>query len=124
MERRLGNHVTNTFNLYNSRINENNGNSGGGLTMKEIVFDIASTNVTANEVTTSGGGIYIESSNGAIVSTIITQNKCQYFGGGIYQFRDSIVTVSSSTITFNTAVDGAGICIRCSFFKFFCLLRS
>eukprot|EP01130_Rhizamoeba_saxonica_P014905 TRINITY_DN6586_c0_g1_i2.p1 TRINITY_DN6586_c0_g1~~TRINITY_DN6586_c0_g1_i2.p1 ORF type:complete len:485 (-),score=86.14 TRINITY_DN6586_c0_g1_i2:40-1494(-) len=60
----------------------------------------------------SGGAIYVDQSwdgNMYVYNSIFIQNKCVEFGGGIFFSNNTLVSVSDSTFTSNSAKRGGGL---------------
>jgi hypothetical protein len=80
---------------------------GGGIFNQAGTVTVTSSTLAANSASISGGGIY----NGAmltVTSSTLTANSAGY-GGGIYNYLGT-ATVTSSTLTANSArVSGGGI---------------
>ncbi|KAK1948575.1 putative outer membrane protein pmp20 [Phytophthora citrophthora] len=112
-----GAYVKGTITLNGVILDDNRSPSGGGLSMENGVLVIENCVISNNKAELAGGGITL--SDGSIltvVATSIQRNKVQASGGGVYATGTvSIIfdkqDISPSTITGNTALNGAGIYI-------------
>lgn len=77
-------------------------NAGGNVTLDDVTI---SGNSAMN-----GGGIDNETGTLALTDSTVSGNTASNNGGGVFTLgTDSIVTITSTTITNNTALDGGGI---------------
>ncbi|HSH05842.1 MAG TPA: tandem-95 repeat protein, partial [Anaerolineae bacterium] len=81
--------------------------SGGGIA-NDGSIRVINSSIRFNQVFTSGAGIY-NLSNGDIIlrRSTINNNQSNIVGGGIWS--DGIITMTNSTLSSNTAANGAGI---------------
>lgn len=90
-------------------------NGGGGFFTSNNTVTLKDTTISGNESTAGhGGGLYISSASSTLTfnmsQTLISGNTAKLFGGGIYVAGSvSVVEITNSTVTVNSATSGAGI---------------
>ncbi len=91
--------------------------SGGGIYNNNGTLSIDSSTVAGNSAGDGGGGVYLTGGRTSLTNDAIYGNSAgpaykvlNRFGGGIKNVGNSLLTVTNSTISGNTAADdGAGI---------------
>ena len=102
-----------TLTLTNSTVSNNTaGEAGGGIESRGTLI-VTGTTISGNTSTWDGGGIYsVRGSSLTITNSTISGNRTgpesSRRGGGIYQ-GDGSLTLYNTTVTANTAGQGAGI---------------
>jgi hypothetical protein len=96
------------LNLSDARLTNNDGMSGDGgafqvkgtLNLNRVLID--------NNVADKGGAIYFNNADGGTLTNVtITGNNASNEGGGVW--TDKPITITNSTIAFNTAPTGGGV---------------
>ncbi|KAL3673998.1 hypothetical protein V7S43_001683 [Phytophthora oleae] len=119
-----GVYVKGTISLKGVILDDNNAPSGGGLAMESGVLIMENCVISNNKADRTGGGLTLsEGSTLTAIATSIQSNRAQTTGGGVYVTGTvSIVfdkqETSPSTITRNTALNGAGIYVYASHARF------
>jgi hypothetical protein len=93
-----------------STIEGNSAILGGGISDYSGQSTVESSTIADNSAE-RGGGIYSQSSM-QIISSTISANEAQYYGGGVYKDH-GLTQILFSTITENTAPEGAGSGVAC-----------
>jgi Bacterial Ig-like domain (group 3) len=81
--------------------------AGGGVFNARGTLEIDGSTMTGNSAVHGGGGIFIAGGTLTINDSTISANSSEQYGGGIA--NEATVTIINSTITNNSAFDGAGI---------------
>ena len=104
-----------SLNVQDSIISGNQAAWTGGGILNTGSLSLDRSTVTGNVAGTNGGGLYLHSDNpltGQVTiqnSTISGNQANSFMGGGIWVYYQTELSVSSSTITGNTAGQGGGI---------------
>ena len=98
-----------TLDITNSTISGNTAGFGGGGIISFGSLTVSSSTISGNTATSGGGIASIGTLD--ITSSTINGNTAGFYGGGIYNDGSGFATVTSSTISGNSAAvaDGGGI---------------
>lgn len=88
-------------------IKNNTAQKNGGGIFSQISAEIQSALISSNKAL-NGGGIYVDKSVLTLSESSVAYNQSQDSGGGVYIDADSELRLNGSSITDNTAVEGAG----------------
>ena len=102
-----------TLTLTNSTVSNNTAGEAGGGIESRGTLTVTGTTISGNTATWDGGGIYsVRGSSVTITNSTISGNRTgpesSRRGGGIYQ-GEGLLTLNNTTVTANTAGQGAGI---------------
>ncbi len=99
--------------ILDSRLSHNQAQTQGGAIFANSGFDFLidqSTVVDNQALTSHGGGIYVDGSDATIADSQISANQAAAgSGGGIYGKNSGSFEITSSTVSKNVALVGAGI---------------
>jgi hypothetical protein len=97
-----------TFTVNTSSISNNIANAAGGIINGSGTFNIIESSIMNNVSKKDGGGGIINGSGRMNIThqSLIHENKAQHNGGGIKNFGE--LSIDSSKITENTAIEGVG----------------
>ena len=98
-----------TFTMYGGIITGNTAENGAGVLVHGH-FDALGGKITKNKTTTNGkgGGVYVDSSNTVVINgTEISENEA-YSGAGVYVDNGGALTLTTGSITANTASHNGG----------------
>jgi hypothetical protein len=102
-----------TTEITNSTISGNSGFNGGGVNASRYgSLNIDHSTIADNTATYGGGvGVFFNIMPGAatLTNSTISGNSAAVFGGGIAGFLSAALGIRNSTVTANSAPDGAGI---------------
>jgi CSLREA domain-containing protein len=93
-----------TLTIRNSIVNTNSGFDGGGISIFQSTSEITNSTVRDNLATQSyGGGVFFGQSTATITNSTISWNSAPNEGGGVYVSWLSQVSITGSTININNS---------------------
>jgi CSLREA domain-containing protein len=102
----------------NSTIAQNSAASGGGIANGGGTIEVTSSTLSGNRADSFGAGVFsvYDVSGSLIANSTISGNIANSIGGGIYNL-ESILTVTNSTVTNNSAENGGGVAQNIGLFE-------